>query len=213
MGFLFIAFDILPSSCHTGLTTFKMYSWKLRSKGIVLMIQTLHFKFYKNIIKQKYLFSSSDLNFGPIICHYKIYTHTTQNKTDVVENGCKARLEYKYMELYKMWRTVSFKIYNCKAQQNLQHTLTIYAPYLSHFSNCMAFIFFLERICRTQMFQLSAQKQFHASIQEGSAWLLSHMDDSLSNFVISFYRIEREKLFWHSKGSHPSSCVGFLCFK
>jgi len=86
MGFLFIAFDLLPSSCHTGLTTFKMHSWKLRSKRIILTSYTLHFKFYKNVIKQKYFFPSSDLNFGPIICHYKIYTQPMQNKIDMVEN-------------------------------------------------------------------------------------------------------------------------------
>lgn len=90
-----------------------------------------------------------------------------QNKTDVVEKWCKARLENKYMEIYKMWRTVSFKIYNNKAEQNLKHTLIIYAPYLSHFYNCTAFIFFLG--CRIHMSQLPAQKQFHASLLEGSA--------------------------------------------
>lgn len=159
MGFSFIAFDILPSSCHTGLTTFKMYSWKLRRKGIVFMRQTLHFKFYKNVIKQKYLFSSSDLNFGPLTCHYKTHTHTLH----AIQNWHGRKLMHSKAGKYVKKSVLKFVI----VKVNRTCTLITYAPYPSHFYNCTAFIFFSG--CRTWIFQLSAQKQFHASIQEGSA--------------------------------------------
>lgn len=107
-GLLFIAFDILPSSCHTGLTTFNIYSWKLKREGIVVMRQTLHFKFSEHIIIPKYLFSSSDLNFGLKICYYRIHTPPLENKTDMVENWRKARLKNKYWEVSKRWRMASF---------------------------------------------------------------------------------------------------------
>lgn len=119
-GLLFTAFDILPSSCHTSLTTLNTYSWKVRKKGIVVMRPTLCFKFSKNIIKQKCLFSNSHLNFGPRTCHYRIHTPSLQNKIDVVENWCKTRLESKYREVSKRWRMVYFKNYDNKAWQNLQ---------------------------------------------------------------------------------------------
>lgn len=85
----------------------------------------------------------------------------------MVENWCKARLENKYIEVSKKWRMVSFKIYNTKAWQNLQHTLIIYASYLPQFYKCIAFTFFSGQT--THMFQLSAQKQFQASNQVESA--------------------------------------------
>lgn len=108
IGLLFIPFDILPSSCHSGLTTFNIYSWKLKREEIVVMRQMLQFKFSKNIIMQKYIFSSSDLDFGPKTCHSRIHTSPVENNTDMVENGCKARLKKKYWEVSKMWRMTSF---------------------------------------------------------------------------------------------------------
>lgn len=106
MEFLSITSDILRRSYYADLTTFKMYSWKLRRKEEVLMRKTLCLNSFTEMLTSRITFSQFLIwtidAVKPLIynCHCKIQTHTPcDKKAEVVENRCKARLEY--IEIYE----------------------------------------------------------------------------------------------------------------